>query len=260
MKYNDEVSYEPEDSDPDEQVRQSLNYIVNRYGDTSGFLSGGWLTPGVAPGVAGTPYVGDVTPYHPDWYWDPFSHTWREGSLLTFPPATTSIPDVAKTEVIEYTETGEVDSSAIAQFWYNEDTERMTLRFKTGGLYSYDNVSRALLDSFLTADSVGTFFAQTFNKRDQKWPGAKHESSQVKFQMVESEKAKATRRTPDKPDAFKAGITTGHGQHFRIKFGYQAEGEVEVRAKDAEEALAAFRKYAEEQGYDATPKEITQYL
>ena len=56
-------------------------------------------------------------------------------------------------------------SSNIAEADYDADRQEMTIRFKSGALYSYSGVDQGTFDALLSADSPGAFFAA--NVRDK---------------------------------------------------------------------------------------------
>lgn len=213
-------------------------------------ISGGCV---IAPGqiyvgdVVG-PWTGRMNPWPgPGWYWDEFTQGWKQHPL-TYPSTTTTFDLMARSEVIEYTETRfPTGSTAVEEAWYNENTQRMTLRFPRGGLYSYDEVSPELWREFIDAESMGRFFAQTFNSSTgNKWEGAKHVESRTKFALVEVERPAPE---PDL-DAFKVNLTMGRGtQEFTVHFQYTADTKMAVRATSVEEAVKAVEDYAKSKGF-----------
>ena len=50
------------------------------------------------------------------------------------------------------------DSEAIGKFAYDLDTRRLVIFFKSGGVYEYQSVPRALFDGFRAAPSKGQYF------------------------------------------------------------------------------------------------------
>lgn len=48
------------------------------------------------------------------------------------------------------------NSSAFDKASYNQDTKKMTVEYKTGGNYTYDNISQDEVDSILSAQSRGS--------------------------------------------------------------------------------------------------------
>ena len=53
-----------------------------------------------------------------------------------------------------------VDSSLIEKLAYNEKDELLTVKFKKGGVYSYQGVPRKTFEKMMVAPSVGSFFAR----------------------------------------------------------------------------------------------------
>ncbi len=52
-----------------------------------------------------------------------------------------------------------VKSSLIKAIGYDEDTQKLTINFKTGGKYVYSEVPPAVWEAFRAAESVGRFFS-----------------------------------------------------------------------------------------------------
>jgi hypothetical protein len=50
------------------------------------------------------------------------------------------------------------DSEAIGKFAYDLDTRRLVIFFKSGGVYEYQSVPRAIFDGFRAAQSKGQYF------------------------------------------------------------------------------------------------------
>lgn len=161
---------------------------------------------------------------------------------------------MAKTEVVEYTNDFEdEESSSIEHVWYNANTHRMTVKFKTGGLYSYDDVNRGLFDEFFDSDSLGQFFREHFRRPGHVWPGAKHNERTTVFRQVDPEPVKAETDL----DAHKTvRLTAGKGKMFSLRYSYEAESEMEVRAVDAGEAIALFKEYMREKGFKAKVTQV----
>jgi hypothetical protein len=165
-------------------------------------------------------YVGDVP------------HTFP----LTFPSTTTTIPGMARTDVVEFTHHTSRDSESIAEIWWNANTYRLTVRFHSGGVYSYDEVGKSLYNEFARAESMGKFFRETF--RMSEWPGAKHVESLVRYQPVAIEggweedtdldSLKVTRLTSS---------AEGGNQKFTVHYEYAGESDVDVRAANMDEAI-----------------------
>lgn len=110
-------------------------------------------------------------------------------------------------------------STSIEEVWYNENRQRMTVSFKTGGLYSYDEVSPQLLADFINSDSLGGFFAEYF--RQWTGPGEKHIPGSVIFKKVQV-------------------ISTETGAEYDWIVRYT--GTVIIRARTVSEAVAKFNE------------------
>ena len=48
------------------------------------------------------------------------------------------------------------NSSAFNKASYNQDTKKLTVEYKTGGNYTYDNITQDEVDSILSAQSRGS--------------------------------------------------------------------------------------------------------
>jgi hypothetical protein len=59
------------------------------------------------------------------------------------------------------------DSKAIARFAYDPDAQRLFIDFKTGGVYAYQDVPRAVFAGFREAQSKGQFFQTAIRDRFQ---------------------------------------------------------------------------------------------
>jgi len=57
------------------------------------------------------------------------------------------------------------DSKAIAMFAYDLEAQSLLIGFKTGGIYAYQDVPRAIFDRFRQARSKGQFFQSTIRDR-----------------------------------------------------------------------------------------------
>ena len=57
------------------------------------------------------------------------------------------------------------DSKAIARFAYDPDAQRLLIDFKTGGVYAYQDVPRAVFAGFRDAPSKGQFFQAAIRDR-----------------------------------------------------------------------------------------------
>jgi KTSC domain len=57
------------------------------------------------------------------------------------------------------------DSKAIAMFAYDVAGKRLLIHFKTGGVYAYQDVPRAVFDGFREARSKGGFFQSAIRDR-----------------------------------------------------------------------------------------------
>lgn len=161
---------------------------------------------------------------------------------LTFPATGGIVSPMAKTDVVEFTHHTSRDSKSIADIWWNQNTYRLTVRFHTGGVYSYDEVGKGLYNSFAKADSMGLFFRETF--RMAAWPGAKHNEPLVRFQPVAVEGA-----FEDDPDLDALKVTRltssaeGGNQKFTVHYSYNGDSTVEVRAADMDEAIDLVEEY-----------------
>lgn len=58
-----------------------------------------------------------------------------------------------------------VKSSTIEAVSYDEESRRLTIQFKGGRLYHYDDVPLGVYNSLLTAESVGRFFHSSIKGR-----------------------------------------------------------------------------------------------
>lgn len=70
-----------------------------------------------------------------------------------------------------------VESSNIASVGYEDKDKTLYVRFKSGKIYSYDQVERALFEKLLKADSKGKFF-----NKEIKW---EYPYQMVDIQFVE---------------------------------------------------------------------------
>lgn len=61
-----------------------------------------------------------------------------------------------------------VDSTNIAAIGHNPTTQTLRVKFKSGGVYDYPNVTVAQHQNFLAAESVGGHFHKHFKNRDFK--------------------------------------------------------------------------------------------
>lgn len=59
-----------------------------------------------------------------------------------------------------------VDSSNIAAIGHNPSTQTLRIKFKSGGMYDYPNVTVAQHQNFVTAESIGGHFHKNFKTRD----------------------------------------------------------------------------------------------
>lgn len=57
------------------------------------------------------------------------------------------------------------ESNAIAMFAYDLDAQHLFIHFKTGGVYVYQAVPRAVFDAFRAAPSKGQFFRHAIRDR-----------------------------------------------------------------------------------------------
>lgn len=51
-------------------------------------------------------------------------------------------------------------SSSLARAWYNEDTQQLVIRFKTGAAAGYHRISKGTWSEFKEADSRGSFYSR----------------------------------------------------------------------------------------------------
>jgi len=58
-----------------------------------------------------------------------------------------------------------VDSSNITEIAYHEDSKRIAVKFKDGGIYAYDDCDEPLYERFKNAPSVGKFFYANIKPR-----------------------------------------------------------------------------------------------
>lgn len=54
----------------------------------------------------------------------------------------------------------EVKSSNIKEVGYSEESKVLFVRFKSGGLYTYNNFEKQTFDEFLNAKSIGAYFSK----------------------------------------------------------------------------------------------------
>lgn len=66
-----------------------------------------------------------------------------------------------------------VVSSQISAMGHDPIHSSMKVAFSRGGVYSYQNVSKAVFDSVITADSVGKAFASTIKANPTLYPFSK---------------------------------------------------------------------------------------
>lgn len=234
------------------------------------YASGGLIDPQdfFTPGGCVLPqnqqvYVGDVpSPSWPgqDWRWNPLTMTWEywPNQGLTWTTGTTSIDPMGRAEVIEFTHDFEGgDSTSVKHVWWNSNTERLTVEFirgggaVSGGIYSYDGVDYDLYTDFKDSPSYGAFFHSVFTpKGDDKWPGVKHDELRVKFAQVDDEES---REVIADLDALKPNkLTMGKGKAYELEFTYSARGRMEVRARDAGDAIQTFLDYMRAEGFTVT--------
>jgi len=57
------------------------------------------------------------------------------------------------------------DSKVIAMFAYDLDAQRLVIHFRSGGVYEYQAVPRAVFDDFRAAASKGQFFRSAIRDR-----------------------------------------------------------------------------------------------
>jgi len=51
-----------------------------------------------------------------------------------------------------------VESSNISEIGFDQDTEELYVRFKSGKVYKYTNVPFSIYTALMEADSIGSFF------------------------------------------------------------------------------------------------------
>ena len=66
-----------------------------------------------------------------------------------------------------------VTSSKIDAIGYSEPDKVLAIRFKSGGLYHYANVTHEEYIAFASAESVGSFFYRNIKNNPQKYPYTK---------------------------------------------------------------------------------------
>ncbi len=54
----------------------------------------------------------------------------------------------------------DVSSSTIVSIGYNEESNILEIEFKSGGIYQYFGISKAIYIQLMSADSIGTFHSQ----------------------------------------------------------------------------------------------------
>lgn len=202
-------------------------------------------------------HIGDVPPQY-EWVWSPElkQYIHRRTEPLTYATDSTSVSDMGRREVIEFTdEHADADSTAIEHVWFNANTGRMTVRFKTKGTYSYDDVPEDTFEDFINAESLGGFFHRVFTPRGgDVWPGTKHDEGKIGFARVDREPVQIEADL----DALKPEVlTSGRGKKFGLHFTYSAKGQMEVRARDMDEAIKLFSEYMDEHGFTAKVTAVT---
>jgi hypothetical protein len=151
-----------------------------------------------------------------------------------------NVTGMARTEVVEFTHHTKRDSEAIAEIWWNANSDVLTVSFVRGGVYSYDDVTRYLYNEFAIAESMGAFFVEMFRKPE--WPAARH-TERVKFvpvavegpdETADFDSLKVDRLTSSRP---------GGNQIFLVDYTYNGKGQIEVRAADFNEAADLVKEY-----------------
>lgn len=74
----------------------------------------------------------------------------------------------------------ELKSSNLAQAGYDPQTQTLHVKFKSGGHYSYPNVSSLMYDAFLAAPSHGKWLNQHLIAYPERHPHTKHEHKETK--------------------------------------------------------------------------------
>lgn len=195
--------------------------------------------------------------------------TWEDGIYYLPDPLTPeldsgTVPGMARSEVIEYTErlgaVEPVHSTSIVDVWYNRITKRMTVKFISGGLYSYDDVDEELYHEFSTAESLGQFFRDHFRVPGEVWPGAKHDEHLATFKKIRPAGVGGTARAPAPVvdlDALKVErLTSGAGPEFEISYAFSGEGKIKVRAADVPQAVGLMEEYFEKHGINVVAKGV----
>lgn len=69
--------------------------------------------------------------------------------------------------VVEYTyHNDSVDSTAIAQIWYNVNTKALFVEFQDSGtIAGYSNVPVEVADAFIDSNSIGRYYAQNIKNK-----------------------------------------------------------------------------------------------
>jgi hypothetical protein len=67
----------------------------------------------------------------------------------------------------------QVSSSQIEAMGHNEERSILRVKFVKGGLYEYQNVSKEVFDSIMSADSVGSTFHKMVKSNPTTYPYTK---------------------------------------------------------------------------------------
>lgn len=81
--------------------------------------------------------------------------------------ATTPRMEIMMSRLVEFTEAGDVESSAIDYYWYDAGNKEFYVRF-TGGaqrVAGYKDVPEATVDSFVNAHSHGSYYSRYIKGR-----------------------------------------------------------------------------------------------
>ena len=81
----------------------------------------------------------------------------------------------------------DVESSQIESVGFSNQFGLMDVRFKTGSIYRYENVTEELFNSFKQADSIGKFFGATFKNDVETFPFKKIRASNKEIEKFQHE-------------------------------------------------------------------------
>lgn len=74
-----------------------------------------------------------------------------------------------------------VDSSQITHIGHDPESSRMVVKFKSGQLYAYDNVTPEQHEALIGAKSIGSHFHTNFKSQPSAFPYSKYDG-QVEFE------------------------------------------------------------------------------